>query len=52
MNADKNAAAPLWISEAEVVRLVSLSEAIEALERGLLLESRGEAQNMLKTHVG
>ena len=44
--------APLWITEAEVVGLLSLREAIDALEHGLLLEARGEAQNMAKTHVG
>jgi ornithine cyclodeaminase/alanine dehydrogenase-like protein (mu-crystallin family) len=42
---------PLWISEADVASLMTLPEAIDALERGLLAEARGEAQNMLKTHV-
>jgi ornithine cyclodeaminase len=42
---------PLWISEAEVVSLMDLGEAIDALERGLLAEARGVAQNMIKTHV-
>ena len=45
-------ASPLWISEAEVVSLMDLGEAIQALEKGLLAEARGEAQNMVKTHVG
>ena len=43
--------APLWISEAEVVSLMDMREAIEALEKGLLAEAQGEARNMVKTHV-
>ena len=43
---------PLWISEAEVVSMMDQTEAISALEKGLLAESRGEAHNMVKTHVG
>ncbi len=43
---------PLWITEAEVVSLMDLAEAIRALENGLLAEARGDAQNMEKTHVG
>src|SRR5207253_11378445 len=43
---------PLWISEAEVVAMMDVGEAIVALEKGLLTEARGEAQNMVKTHVG
>ena len=50
MNTDKRSF--LWIGEAEVVRLLSLGEAIDALERGLALEARGAAFNMVKTHVG
>jgi len=42
---------PLWLTEADVVSLLTLPEAIDALERGLALEARGEADNMLKTHV-
>lgn len=42
---------PLWISEKNVVGLMSLPEAIEALEQGLALQAKGEAQNMVKTHV-
>jgi alanine dehydrogenase len=42
---------PLWISEADVVSLMNIGEAINALERGLLAEARGDAQNMLKTHA-
>lgn len=41
----------VWISEKSVVDLMSLPEAIEALEQGLALEASGEAQNMVKTHV-
>jgi alanine dehydrogenase len=44
-------AAPLWIPEAEVASLLDMTEAIEALEAGLLAEARGEAHNMTKTHV-
>ncbi len=43
--------APLWISEAEVVAMIDMGEAIVALEKGLLSEARGEAKNMAKTHV-
>src|SRR6266540_2399456 len=42
---------PLWISEADVVSLMNLGEAINVLERGLLAEARGDAQNMVKTHA-
>jgi ornithine cyclodeaminase len=42
---------PIWITEAEVVSLMNLREAIAALENGLLMEARGEAENMIKTHV-
>lgn len=42
---------PLWITEAEVVSLVSLPEAIDALERILALEAKGAAENMPKTHL-
>lgn len=52
MNTDRDVEGFRWISEAEVVRLMSLGDAIEALEWVLALEARGEAQNMVKTHVG
>jgi alanine dehydrogenase len=39
----------LWITEAEVVQLMDLREAIAALEAALREEARGEAQNMTKT---
>jgi ornithine cyclodeaminase/alanine dehydrogenase-like protein (mu-crystallin family) len=42
---------PLWISEADVVSLMSMGDAITALEMGLLAEARGDARNMAKTHV-
>ena len=43
---------PLWISEAEVVAMMDMGEAIIALKKGLLMEARGDAKNMVKTHVG
>jgi len=42
---------PLWISESDVVSLMDVGDAINALERGLLAEARGDAQNMVKTHA-
>jgi ornithine cyclodeaminase len=39
----------IWITEAEVVQLMHLKEAIAALEAALREEARGEAQNMTKT---
>ena len=42
---------PLWISETDVVALMDMGDAITALGKGLLSEARGEAKNMLKTHV-
>lgn len=42
---------PIWISEAEVVELLDLGEAITALEQGLRQEARGKALNMTKTHA-
>jgi ornithine cyclodeaminase len=43
---------PIWITEADVVELVDLGDAIAALERALAEEAAGRAQNMVKTHVG
>lgn len=43
--------AGLWISEAEVVDLMSLPEAIDALRDGLREEAAGRAVNMVKTHA-
>jgi alanine dehydrogenase len=48
---DKAMDQPIWISEAEVVASMHLGEAVGALEQGLLMEARGDAQNMIKTHV-
>lgn len=42
---------PLWITEREVVDLLSLPEAIEALRTGLREEDAGRAFNMVKTHA-
>jgi len=42
---------PIWITEAEVVRLLDMGEAIAALEKGLALEAQGNARNMVKTHA-
>jgi alanine dehydrogenase len=39
----------IWITEAEVVQLMDLKEAIAALEAALREEARGEALNMTKT---
>ncbi|MDF7775625.1 ornithine cyclodeaminase family protein [Sphingomonas sp. AOB5] len=41
----------LWITEADVVGLLSLSEAIPALERGLAAQAAGDAVNMNKAHL-
>ena len=41
----------LWITEAEVVRLMDMKGAIAALDRALGLEAAGKAENMVKTHV-
>lgn len=42
---------PLWITEREVVDLMSLPEAIGALRDGLREEAAGRASNMVKTHA-
>jgi len=42
---------PLWITEAEVVSMMDMGGAIEALEGGLLAEASGAAENMVKTHA-
>ena len=41
----------IWITESDVVDLISLKEAIPALERGLKEEHDGKAVNMKKTHA-
>ena len=43
--------AGIWISESEVVDLMSLPEAIAALRAGLTEEAGGGAVNMVKTHA-
>lgn len=43
--------AGLWITEADVVSLIDLPEAVTALERGLALEAAGQARNMVKAHL-
>ncbi len=42
---------PVWITERDVVELVSLPEAIDALKRTLALEADGGAENLPKTHL-
>jgi ornithine cyclodeaminase len=42
---------PVWISEQQIVSLMNLSGAIEALEQGLRQQASGAARNMGKTHV-
>jgi alanine dehydrogenase len=44
MNAD-----PVWITESQVTSLLTLSEAIPALEQGLRLQAQGQAESMPKT---
>jgi alanine dehydrogenase len=41
----------IWISEREVVDLMALPEAIDALRDGLREEAGGRASNMVKTHA-
>jgi alanine dehydrogenase len=45
----KMGADAIWITEAEVVQLMDLKDAIVALEAALREEARGEAHNMAKT---
>src|SRR2546425_382671 len=42
---------PIWISEADVVAMMDIGNAITTLEKALLAEARGEAKNMVKTHA-
>ena len=42
---------PIWISEQDVVALMSLPEAVDALRTGLREEAAGQAKNMVKTHT-
>ena len=43
--------APIWLSEAEVVSLIDMGEAIQAVEHGFRAEANGSASNLLKTHL-
>ena len=43
--------APIWINESEVVELMNLGDAIDALEAGLRLQAKGGARNLGKTHL-
>lgn len=42
---------PLWITEADVARLMDMRDAIVALEAGFREEAAGHAANMAKTHL-
>lgn len=42
---------PVWITEADVVALIDLPAAVEALEEALRQETEGGAVNMVKTQV-
>jgi ornithine cyclodeaminase len=42
-------AEPLWITESQVTSLLTLAEAIPALEQGLRLQAQGKAESMPKT---
>jgi alanine dehydrogenase len=44
-------AAPIWLTEADVVSLMALPDAIPALEAVLAMEADGKAANMTKTHL-
>jgi alanine dehydrogenase len=41
----------VWITEADVVRLIDMKGAIAALDAALALEAQGKAENMVKTHA-
>ena len=43
--------APIWLTEADVVSLIDMEDAITALEAGLAQEAAQTACNMVKTHV-
>jgi len=42
---------PLWITEKEVTSLLALPDAMDALERTLMMEGEGKARNMAKAHL-
>jgi ornithine cyclodeaminase len=41
----------IWLSEADVVSLIDMGEAIQAVEQGLRAEQTGQAANLPKTHL-
>lgn len=43
--------APIWLSEAEVVSLIDMGEAIQAVEHAFAAEAAGTAMNLDKTHL-
>lgn len=45
------AEAPIWITEAEVCRLMGMADAVAAVETGLRAEAAGEGREMAKTFV-
>ncbi|HZV52056.1 MAG TPA: ornithine cyclodeaminase family protein [Candidatus Dormibacteraeota bacterium] len=47
-----SAPAPIWLTEADVVAVVGLAEAIEAVEEGFRAEAAGTARNLVKTQLG
>ena len=50
-NYSKMTNSPIWITEANVVSLMSLPEAVGALEQILVLEAAEKAANLPKTHL-
>ncbi len=42
---------PIWLTEADVVSLMNLPQAIDALETGLRRQAEGSAKTMDKTHM-
>ena len=42
---------PIWITEEQVISQLNLSQAMNTLERTLLLEAEGKAKNLSKTHL-
>lgn len=41
----------LWLTEADVCKLIDLKDSIAALEKGLIMEAEGKAVNMTKTQT-
>ena len=48
---ERRMSAPLWITERDVTSLLSLGDAVSALEATLRLEAEGAAETMPKTHL-